>query len=86
QAVHELRHKKYIPTLYRQVYGTLRVGGVFFVCDHIRGRAPHASHDHYMTVDEHLHALRQAGFTGVREIHSAGALGLVGGVSRGKSS
>ena len=34
QSVHEIRHKRRVPGLYRQVRGLLRPGGLLVVCDH----------------------------------------------------
>jgi len=34
QAIHEIRHKRHVPGLYRQVRDLLRPGGLLVVCDH----------------------------------------------------
>jgi SAM-dependent methyltransferase len=34
QAVHEIRHKRHVPGLYRDVHMLLRPGGLLVVCDH----------------------------------------------------
>ena len=35
QAVHEIRHKRHVPGLYRQIHDILRSGGLLLVCDHV---------------------------------------------------
>lgn len=35
QAVHELRHKRHVPALYRQIHDVLLPGGLLLVCDHV---------------------------------------------------
>jgi SAM-dependent methyltransferase len=62
QAVHELRHKRHAASLYTVVRRLLRPGGVFLVCDHVRGEAGATNVSLYMSLEEHRHALRDAGF------------------------
>ncbi len=65
QAVHEIRHKRHVPGLYRQVLDVLRPGGLLLVCDHAppdngaRTTALHATE-----AEQHA-ALSEAGFVGV---------------------
>jgi ubiquinone/menaquinone biosynthesis C-methylase UbiE len=35
QSIHEIRHKRHVPALYRQIHDLLRPGGVLVVCDHV---------------------------------------------------
>ena len=59
QAVHELRDANRTPDLYRQLADVVCPGGLLLVCDHLR-----PSHDErpvFMTVEEHLAALRAGG-------------------------
>lgn len=35
QAVHEIRHKRHVPALYRQIFEIVRPGGLLLVCDHV---------------------------------------------------
>jgi len=60
QSIHELRHKRHLPALYREVHALLAPGGQFLVCDHTpppNANALHASEA------EQLAAMRSAGFT-----------------------
>lgn len=65
QAVHEIRHKRHVPGVYRQIHGILRPGGRLLVCDHnpldtsARAAALHATE-----AEQHA-ALASAGFVGV---------------------
>jgi SAM-dependent methyltransferase len=62
QAVHEVRHKRHVPALYRRIRGLIRPEGVFVVCDHT---PPSESTDHvalHSTVVEQHAALASAGF------------------------
>lgn len=65
QAVHEIRHKRRVRGLYRQVHDLLRPGGLLLVCDH----APHDDSPKkralFATEEEQHAALRSAGFEGV---------------------
>lgn len=69
QAVHELRHKRHATGLYRAVNALLPPGGVFLMCDHIRGDAGMDDPALYMTLAEHEHALVEGGFNAVHEVH-----------------
>lgn len=60
QALHELRHADRAPDFYRRLRSVLRTGGVVLVCDRLR-RADDAR-PLFMTVPEHLAALRAGGF------------------------
>jgi SAM-dependent methyltransferase len=63
QAVHELRHKRHAPTLYASVRSLLRPDGVFLICDHFVGDGGMTNGELFMTSEEHVNALKQAGFT-----------------------
>ncbi len=48
QAVHEVRHKRHVPALYRRVLDVLRPGGLLAICDHVpreddKSRALHST-------------------------------------------
>jgi SAM-dependent methyltransferase len=64
QAIHEVRHKRHVPRLYRQVATILHPGGMLLVCDHVPGSNP-SDRDAalFMTQEEQLQALTGAGFT-----------------------
>ena len=68
QAVHELRHKRYAPTLHAQVRKLLRPNGPYLVCDHFHGEGGMSNGQLYMTVDEQRLALLDAGFTNVTQV------------------
>ncbi len=74
QALHELRHKAYAAEFHRTVKTLLNTQGVYFVCDHLY--APHAQQNHelYMSVEEHLAALKAANFGQVEFIGEVNGL------------
>jgi SAM-dependent methyltransferase len=76
QVVHELRHKRHAPELYRAVRQLLRENGIFLVCDHFVGDGGMTDTALYMTRQEHVAALRIGGFTDVRLILQKGGLVL----------
>jgi ubiquinone/menaquinone biosynthesis C-methylase UbiE len=66
QAVHEIRHKRHVPTLYQQVRSLLRPGGSLLVCDHTPpSDSPRMTALHSTVIEQH-EALRAAGFVNVR--------------------
>lgn len=62
QAIHELRHRRRIPALYRQVCELLRPGGIFLLCDH----EPPDARPLFTSSGDQLALLAGAGFTAVR--------------------
>jgi SAM-dependent methyltransferase len=76
QAVHELRHKRHAVGLYRAVRSLLLPGAVFLVCDHVHGASGVTNASLNMRLDEHRHALHEAGFTMVHEVRREGSLVL----------
>src|SRR5262249_24751224 len=62
QAVHELRHKRHALQFYKECSRLLKHSGLFLVCD----RLPQDESDHdralFMTEEEQLGAIREAGF------------------------
>ena len=62
QAVHEIRHKRHVPGLYRQVHALLRPGGVLLVSDHIPADDTPRSRALLATEEEQHAAMRSAGF------------------------
>jgi len=61
QAVHEIRHKRHIPGLYRQVHDLLRPGGLLLVCDHVPPDASPRSTALFATEAEQHTAFLRAG-------------------------
>ncbi len=76
QAVHEVRHKRHVPALYREIFRVLWPSGLFVVCDRTPEDDSIRSTALFMTADEQLEALRRAGFIDVRLITSGDALAL----------
>jgi len=76
QAVHEVRHKRHVPHLYEQVYGMLAPGGLFLVCDRTPDDDSARSTALFMTGQEQVEALTQAGFVDVQLVMAADALAL----------
>jgi len=62
QAVHEIRHKRHVPGLYRQVHALLRPGGVLLVCDHVPADDTPRKRALFATEEEQHAAMRSAGF------------------------
>lgn len=62
QAVHEIRHKRHVPSLYAQVARLLAPCGQLLVCDGIPKDASLGQTSLYSTADEHLAAMQSAGF------------------------
>ena len=79
QSVHELRHKRHAPALYRQVGTVLHPGGSFLMCDHYVGDGATRDRALFMTMEEHEAALQGAGFTNVHVLLQAGGLVLYRG-------
>ena len=74
QAVHEVRHKRHVPRLYRQIRELLTPGGLFLVCDRTPEDDSPRSTALFMTAHEQLAALRDAGFVDVQLVTAADAL------------
>jgi predicted methyltransferase len=62
QAVHEIRHKRRLPGLYREVRELLRPGGALVVCDHSPSAFAGRATDLYATTIEQYDAFSAAGF------------------------
>ena len=82
QAVHELRHKRHAPSLYRAVRLLLRSGGIFLMCDHFVGQGGMSDAALCMTPEEHERALRAGGFGQVDMLLRKGGLVLFRAASR----
>jgi len=79
QAVHEVRHKRHVPRLYRQVHSVLVPSGIFVVADRTPEDDSSRSTALFMTGREQLQALADAGFENVRLLMSGDALALCRG-------
>jgi drug/metabolite transporter (DMT)-like permease/SAM-dependent methyltransferase len=74
QAVHEVRHKRHVARLYRQVRDLLAPGGLFLVCDRTPEDDTPRSRALFMTEQEQTAALTEAGFVDVELVMAADAL------------
>jgi SAM-dependent methyltransferase len=76
QAVHEVRHKRHVPSLLTTVGELLTPGGVFLMCDHIVGEGGMTDSNLYMTQSEQKEALLGAGFSQVDLVKAESGLVL----------
>lgn len=74
QAVHEVRHKRHVPRLYRLIRALLVPGGLFLVCDRTPDDDTPRSRALFMTAEEQVQMLREAGFEDVELVLAADAL------------
>jgi SAM-dependent methyltransferase len=74
QAVHELGHKRHVPTLHATIRRLLRPGGVFLMCDHFVGDGGMTNRELYMTPEEHATALKDGGFAQAPVLLQSGGL------------
>jgi cyclopropane fatty-acyl-phospholipid synthase-like methyltransferase len=79
QAIHELRHKRHVPALYRQLREALSAPGLVLICDHVPLDESEKSAKLYMSADEQLAALSSAGFEDVEVALSIDKLRLYRG-------
>jgi ubiquinone/menaquinone biosynthesis C-methylase UbiE len=66
QAVHEIRHKRHVPRLYREIRNLLQPGGSLIVCDHTPPDDSPRFTALCMTEAEQHDAFRASGFDDVR--------------------
>ena len=76
QAVHEVRHKRRVPRLYREIHSVLAPAGVFLIADRVPEDDSPRSAALFMTEQEQVQALADAGFTDIRVVTSGDALVL----------
>ncbi|MFH7766177.1 class I SAM-dependent methyltransferase [Acinetobacter sp. BSP-28] len=63
QALHELRNKAYAQDFHSTVKNKLlKAGAIYLVCDHLFADGAMTNHELYMSKQEHLDNLQQAGF------------------------
>jgi ubiquinone/menaquinone biosynthesis C-methylase UbiE len=79
QAIHELRHKRHAPQLYRQIHQVTRATGHVLICDHLPPDDSPKSQALYMTEDEQFRALSLAGFARIRTVLTLNGLPLYAG-------
>lgn len=82
QAVHEVRHKRHVPALYRQIYRLLKPGGPVLICDRVPEDDTPRSTALFMTAEEQVEALLDAGVGDVRLMTTGDALALCEGRRR----
>jgi hypothetical protein len=83
QAIHEVRHKRHVPPLYRQIYQVTATPGLVLICDHTPSDDSQRSISLYMTEQEQIGALSAAGFANVRVALSINGLVLYAGEKAG---
>ena len=74
QAVHEVRHKKYVPQLLVQISRIVKPGGYLWVADHYF--TDQNNPDLYLTAEEQPATLRAAGFPDVTLVLDKGNMAL----------
>jgi cyclopropane fatty-acyl-phospholipid synthase-like methyltransferase len=80
QSVHEIRHKRYMPALYRQLRQLLPPGGMVAVCDWTPEDGDELwRRSLFLTLEDQMAALVSAGFSGVVLDHAVGKMVLVAG-------
>lgn len=66
QSVHEVRHKRHVPTLHARIFGLLAAGGRLLVCDHSPdGLTSRRATELHSTAEEQHRAMASAGFVDV---------------------
>ena len=83
QAIHEVRHKRHVPRLYRQIYQVTAASGLVLICDHTPFDDSQRSISLYMTEQEQIGALSAGGFADVRIALSINGLVLYAGKKAG---
>jgi SAM-dependent methyltransferase len=83
QAVHELRHKRHAPRLYQQLRSVVAPGGTVVICDHLPEIAVKPRHHLlYMTLDEQIQALTNAGFVAPHVLRNEHHMAMYRAVNR----
>lgn len=62
QAVHELRHKRHAVKFYKECFALLNSGGLLVICDRLPQGDSERDRALFMTSEEQITAIRQAGF------------------------
>jgi hypothetical protein len=66
QAIHEVRHKRHVPRLYKQVLGVAGASGLVLICDHTPKYDSWRETSLFMTEKEQLQALSGVSFVDVK--------------------
>ncbi len=82
QAVHEVRHKRHVPELYRQIHQLMAASGRVMICDHTPWDDTRWSTTLFMTAEEQMEALAGAGFVELGVLLSIDRLVLYEGRTR----
>jgi len=82
QAVHEIRHKRHVPGLYRDVFQLVAPGGSLMVCDGVPKDASLRATSLHLSAEEQLATFASAGFIDVAEELALGPVVLVTGRAR----
>jgi ribosomal protein S18 acetylase RimI-like enzyme/SAM-dependent methyltransferase len=82
QAVHEVRHKRHVPELYRQIHQVMAASGRILICDHTPWDDTRWSTTLFMTEEEQIAALSGAGFVELGVALSINRLALYEGRKR----
>jgi len=77
QAVHEVRHKRHVPRLYRQIRELLVPAGLFLICDRTPEDDSPRSTALFATEQEQLQMLRAAGFVDVQTLMTGDAIAFL---------
>jgi SAM-dependent methyltransferase len=83
QAVHEVRHKRHVPRLYRQIHEVTAPSGLVLICDHTPWDDTRWSTTLFMSEQEQRQALSAAGFVEVGVALSINGLVLYECLARG---
>ena len=76
QAAHEVRHRTRLPQLLQAMYDALRPGGLLLFCDHYAEPGSGKVNDLYVSQDEQLGLIEEAGFEGVSCLLDHGGMAL----------
>lgn len=76
QAAHEVRHRRHLPALFRQIRSTLRDDGLLLFCDHYAEPGSTKHPDLFLRKDEQPAALADAGFQAVETVLDLGGMVL----------
>lgn len=76
QAVHEVRHKNRVLSLFLRAKKLINKGGIFLYCDHFYGEGGMQNPHLYLSTPEQEQCLTQAGFSDIRKLLTMGSLNL----------
>lgn len=76
QAAHEMRHKRHVPALLRQMHDVLSPDGLLLFCDYYAEPGSAKNSDLYLSKEEQPAALAEAGFGRVERLLDLGGMAL----------